>query len=419
MKKRRIRYGVISTALLMVIAGCFSPNRISVYNLAQLYRPETKFTRLYSRVYHVSDSLSTAFIGINLADLLYEKPFPEADYSAVYEISYRLQDSYEAKNVIDSAVFRYVDSVNFGKDIMMIHSIAFPAEKGNSYVLDLQLRDVQRLKTVREYLEIHKGNLNGQQSFMPITAGRQPLFRNYVSEDEEIKVRINDTGIDKLYVRCYFREFPIASPPFVTEKTKSFDYRADSLFVVKVVAGETGYMTFPRKGFYHFQKDTASREGFTLFRYHNNYPELVSPRNLLEPLRYITTKNEYDEMASAGDIKIAVDNFWLSTAGNELRARNLIQRYYGNVLNANEFFYSYQEGWKTDRGMVYIIFGSPKVVYRGSGLEEWIYGEPENRNALRFTFVQVINPFTFNDYLLLRSSTLKEPWYINVQQWRR
>jgi GWxTD domain-containing protein len=356
---------------------------------------------------------------VKLSDLVYEKATPEANYSAVYEISYKLQESYEAKNIIDSATFLYVDSVNFGKDIMMIHSLEFPALPGNSYILDIQLKDLQRVDAVRDYILVEKKTINGQQGFIPITGSRQPLFTSYIERGEDIKIKTNRSDISKLFVRCYFRQFPVATPPFFSDKKTSFNYEYDSLYTIQVLNGETGYFTLEREGFYHFQSDTTGREGITLYRFSEGYPELTTTNDLVSPLRYITTQNEYEDILSAGDRKVAVDNFWLNSAGNELRARNLIQRYYNNVLMANRYFTSYHEGWKTDRGLIYIIFGRPTVVYRGEGLEEWVYGEPENRNSLRFSFVKVINPFSHDDYMLLRSSTFKEAWYINVQRWRR
>ena len=114
---------------------------------------------------------------------------------------------------------------------------------------------------------------------------------------------------------------------------------------------------------------------------------------MLQPLRYITTIDEYDEMRNAVDVKLAVDNFWLNNAGNPTRARSMIQKYYGRVVDANKYFTSYHEGWKTDRGLIYMVYGPPRIVYRGKDVEEWIYGEKGNNNSIRFQFVKVAESF--------------------------
>jgi hypothetical protein len=89
------------------------------------------------------------------------------------------------------------------------------------------------------------------------------------------------------------------------------------------------------------------------------------------------------------------------------------------VVDVNFLFSSYQEGWKTDRGLIYIIYGPPSEVYRRDDEEEWIYGERGNPMSIRFYFMKVENPFTNNDFSLQRSPIYKTSWYVAVENWRR
>jgi GWxTD domain-containing protein len=139
----------------------------------------------------------------------------------------------------------------------------------------------------------------------------------------------------------------------------------------------------------------------------------------MEPVRYLTTRREYDEMKANKDLKNAVDKFWLETGGNAERTRYLIKKYYSRVQFANENFTSYLEGWKTDRGIIYIIFGPPHMVYRSSKTEVWIYGEASAAMSLNFSFIKVINPFTDNDYTLSRAPVYEANWYRAVDMWRQ
>jgi GWxTD domain-containing protein len=198
-----------------------------------------------------------------------------------------------------------------------------------------------------------------------------------------------------------------------------FQYKPDSIFLVPLFNGESDWLELPDHGFYHFQKDTSLRDGFTVFRFPDSYPDLTVANQLWGPLRYITSRKEFDSLMLSQNTKAAVDEFWLKTARTQERALVLLQKYYLHVEEANRYFQSYHEGWKTDRGLIYVVFGKPTYVYRGEGIEEWVYGEPQNRNSLRFTFIKVKNPFTDNDYMLLTSPTFKDPWFITVQSWRR
>ena len=139
---------------------------------------------------------------------------------------------------------------------------------------------------------------------------------------------------------------------------------------------------------------------------------------MVEPMRYITTKKEFTFLYESEDKKAAVDKFWLDVAGSSERARTLIREYFNRVESSNHYFTSYMEGWKTDRGIIYIIYGSPNVIYKGKDYENWIYGEENNVMSVSFTFSKVNNPISNNDYQLNRSSSYKNTWFRAVDSWR-
>jgi hypothetical protein len=76
------------------------------------------------------------------------------------------------------------------------------------------------------------------------------------------------------------------------------------------------------------------------------------------------------------------------------------------------------EGWKTDRGMIYLIFGAPQDVYKTAVSETWIYGIQGTPNSVTFNFKKMDNKFSENDFFLTRSAYYKDPWYIAVGAWR-
>ena len=115
---------------------------------------------------------------------------------------------------------------------------------------------------------------------------------------------------------------------------------------------------------------------------------------------------------------ILVDQFWLNKAHSNERARTLIRNYYSRVQLANELFTSHKEGWKTDRGLISIIFGSPSFIRYNKNNEIWIYGNDHNSNTIKFTFEKIKNIFSNNDYILKRNYAYKTPWYIAVETWR-
>lgn len=119
---------------------------------------------------------------------------------------------------------------------------------------------------------------------------------------------------------------------------------------------------------------TAGEESYTIQRViHFSIHWLSMPNQIqdldkaIEQLRYIAKGSEIKRMKKLqGDEKLsAFFEFWKkydpspSTEENEL-----MDEYYRRVEFANQNFSTFLEGWRTDRGMVYILLGPPNEVER-------------------------------------------------------
>jgi GWxTD domain-containing protein len=67
--------------------------------------------------------------------------------------------------------------------------------------------------------------------------------------------------------------------------------------------------------------------------------------------------------AKQDSLRVAVRHFWQSHIGDPRKARKVATLYYQRVRAVNELFSNYKEGWKTPRGMTYILFGPPSSVW--------------------------------------------------------
>ncbi|MCD4724389.1 MAG: GWxTD domain-containing protein [Bacteroidales bacterium] len=402
--------------ILLISSACFNLNSISLYNLSSQYS-NTPFTELQTTVFNIDDSTARLWVLIFMDDMIADYDTSSGKSYTRVQLKYELFDTYESKQILDSVNLVISDSSLKTGDTLIHIDFKYPDR--NRYILKLSLTDLNRIDFVDSYLCLDNTSDYSRNSFLLKDQDGSLLFRKVISADEEVNLQLADKKVRKVFVRYYKRDFPLALPPFMEESEASFNYKADSTFTVTAYDGKMAGIRLPRQGFYHFQTDSNQRNGFTIYRFHKDFPEITNTVQMLEPLRYITTRKEYTKIDTSEDKKLAIDNFWLDNAGNPSRARAMIQKYYGRVVDANDFFTSYLEGWKTDRGLIYIVYGPPKIVYRGKNLEEWLYGEKGNSNSIRFQFVKVINPFTDNDYSLIKSPSYKEKWYNIVNTWRR
>ncbi len=77
-----------------------------------------------------------------------------------------------------------------------------------------------------------------------------------------------------------------------------------------------------------------------------------------------------------------------------------------------------KEGWKTDKGMIFIIMGPPDRVQRSKDREVWVFSQRANFSEINFTFNRRPNQFVDDHYELQRYVEYQPIWYPMVEAWR-
>lgn len=246
--------------------------------------------------------------------------------------------------------------------------------------------------------------------------GRQPQLRNYVNAGDTVMIRdVNGTGKSLLGVR-YRHEFDAASSPMNTSSRPV----PRSLATDSTMTITTGRpFILPKEGLYFFSEDTTDASGIGLVVADRRFPKLTRPEKLIKPVLYMSTSTEIAELNQAQDTKRAFDRYWLSLmSGNEDVARKTLKAYFNRVEDANRLFTSYKEGWKTDKGMIYIVLGAPDRVQRNREREVWVYNRRTNVSEISFTFTKKPNQFVEDHYELVRYIEYQPIWYPIVEAWR-
>lgn len=151
----------------------------------------------------------------------------------------------------------------------------------------------------------------------------------------------------------------------------------------------------PLRGNYRFEITTSDENGDEIIKARDfsvkseNYPSISSIREVAAPLAYLMSSKDHRKMMQINDpteLKNAVDKFWLQNIKNPNIAREVIQKYYDRVEEANKLFSSFKEGWKTDQGMIYILFGNPWYVNENLWNQYWSYSYDLNDFNTNFRF---------------------------------
>jgi len=229
------------------------------------------------------------------------------------------------------------------------------------------------------------------------------IFEPYVNTGKAFSME-GFSGASTVIVSFFNHIFPSAAPAFSEGQARvSKVIKPDSIFTATV--GQP--INFKKRGLYLVQRDTSLIEALA-FRIEENYPKFARLQELAGPFIYVCTKQEFDRFRQAGADKRQFDKNVISITDDASRAKEFMKYYFQRAEAANMYFTSYKEGWKSDRGMIYLIYGEPQVVYKFFDREIWTYGK------LNFNFLKSSTLFDPDNYVLIRDKKFTEPWYEQV-----
>lgn len=409
---------IIVVVLLAVLSiNCSRTSKIRRdTNLSYIYNPGKATIHPRFKVYHDNDEKSTLFVKVYPVELLFNMANPDGIYRAELGIYYRLNDLTKGRELADSGNVKYPITMK-NVDREFIANIPLEAEKNHTYNLEIIVHDILRNRAVQSYIPVDKTSDYNSQNFTVVDSktGSQ-LFNQMVDSSQTLSVLYSKKQVDSLYVRFYKVKDQIPAPPSFIIPTGTLETDPDSIWAIPY--SDTSVITFPEKGMYQVGVLPDRPVGYSFTYFGNYFPAIRTPEDMIGPLAYIASRNEINELRADSVPKLAVDNFWLDCTANIEKARELIRIYYNRVLYANYFFASYKEGWKTDRGMIYIVYGPPDEVFKNDVEEKWVFGTRRSAPKISFVFAKKENPFTQNDYKLRRNAETKTMWDQAVTSWR-
>lgn len=277
----------------------------------------------------------------------------------------------------------------------------------------------------------------------PVVALHVPAYRDSLRVRVEVVDAPEGASVE-LQVGELRADTSVAYPPFwISPSRGSLAYRGvddehtDTLrTVVESVGGErVERVTFdlPRlgPGIYRLNLRLRGLDGRILGRQQRDlsvkgiaFPRLATLAELVDALDYIAYPREMDFITS-GDTpqerRRRFDAFWGALVPDRRVAQNLLRLYYERVEEANLLFTSVKAGWKTDRGMIYVIFGAPEYVEETIDGQVWYYGYGEQDPASTFVFERAdyYGPtFPFDQYVLIRQPVYERSWARAIRRWR-
>ncbi len=234
----------------------------------------------------------------------------------------------------------------------------------------------------------------------------------YLPADGRYIIRGSGSG-KPIHFSYYKDNFPTPSPPFVVKEIKMDRFLFPDSTFSAMPNSELG--PFVNEGLYLAQEDTTSAKGFSFLIKRVPYPKYNKLSDLKGPLLFVTTREENDALGLAGEDKLKFDKIILEITKDKERARTFMRNYFKRVEYANFYFTSFKEGWKTDRGMIFIVFGQPDEVQVDGQYETWNYKNPRQS----FNFSKAGSVYHPDHSVLVREKGYSEYWYQTIDLWRK
>jgi GWxTD domain-containing protein len=432
MKKRNyIGYISLIFTILFYAAfiSCKSTKPVTdTKDVSYLYNPTRNPINPRYSVYNQSEGTSVLSIKFFATDLFFSEANPQGVPMAMILVNVKLYNISQGKMLADTATLN-LNIVKENGKLDYIYNLQLNVAKGIEYIAEIRILDKLRLLAIQAFVpfntlsDYNKYNFIAQSYFNKVM-----VFNPVLRIDEYVNLVYKREPVDSLFISFYkpFKEIP--DPPSMVLPEKTLDYEPER--VIALAYSDTLPMMFPKEGVYLCSVKRGLKDGYTFYNMGASYPSMTTPEVMIEPLAYLATPDEMESMRAAPKPKMALDEFWIKCGGNIEKSRELIRIYYTRVLYSNYYFTSYKQGWMTERGMIYIIYGPPDKIYKSTDGEIWGYKKPVLKSSwggrysvkeeyLYFTFKQRNNIFSDNDFYLSRTETLVTYWDKAILSWRK
>jgi len=461
----KLHKGTLFLLLSLFMVQC-SNTLVDRIDRSGLYKYRPGFPEVTATSAGLIDELTdSTFINVSVEVVYRSLIFKKVDDK--FESEILLEILIENETILESVGTRYEYPITvklnsqseIDSDDSFVFNEFFEAEPGE-YKIQIGVVDINTDKqTVREteaYIPNpqdpipHITNIRVFEKVNIDSLGFQPVTSyDLSSESDSIRFSFqvtNNSGTEPLTINSRLIKFqsdtlaarPMSWPnytpsslPYIGIRFNKYDVISSATRRISQQGNVSIEFLFPKldRGNYRFEITSTDQDTEELYRAREfsvkskNYPTLRTPKELAAPLIYLMEKGDHEKLMAIDDptrMKLAIDRFWLNNTKNERVAQNVIELYYERVEEANKQFSNYKEGWKTDFGMMYILFGPPRYVFTTVTQTTWSYSSNLYDPETNFTFQ---NPkinnkyYPFDNYLLIRNNQYFSLYYQQVQQW--
>lgn len=411
---------LILAFVIIALSACYNPQIAEEnkspsykYNFSSIYNPAETNLHPEVRIFINDTDEALVFFRLNYDELKASRQ-SQMDTSVSIMVKYALRDV-ESFAIVDTGVNVFNFKFEQGKKSVSSYFKVNPKKNTNNKLI-VSFANPRSDYGARIIVDVDNEDTFGKDKFLleKFESVFMVKFYNFVKSDEVYRLRSNAFDRSKLIVNYHNFDEYVVIPPYFTAETEESLAEPDSIFTYTV--GDS--VSFNEEGFYIF-KASENKDGLIcLINTGVSYPNIDVLSDMLEPLNLLATNKQIREINESENLKVAIDQFWLEKSNNQKFAREQIRVFYNRVKLANKYFSDYREGWKTDRGILYVVLGPPTIVNMSSKGEEWFYGENPDVAGVLFVFDKGRSITGSTIYRLRRDAIYQTIWSQAIATWR-
>ena len=375
--KIRNYYYTVPMISLITAANIVAQAELPTYSTPEV--PNFHYEAVTSYAAKEKETLLDVYIKISYDELQFVKN--KELFRASYEISVVIfnangdqQDGKVEKEIIDVEDFQLTNS----REKFGISKLSFLLTE-DSYRINIGVMDLDTRKSGYRKFTISVPDYTKGVAISDI------LFLDSVTESDSGTVKMHPT-ISSDFIsessefKAYYEIYGIKNKAVIVNKITDLDGNEiySDKFTRKPSDGVIREIATIRKEKLRFNKykfvvevtqgrKTVSKSKTFQVRWFGMSESISDLDKAINYLRYITNKEEYENMTKVDDKvkRLKFIEFWKKRDPSpETDTNELMIEYYRRVRYSNEHFSTFQEGWKADMGMVFILFGHPNDIER-------------------------------------------------------
>jgi GWxTD domain-containing protein len=451
---------LVSVAALL-LTGCAGADRLSSVHAGRTITYLPGLPNFDMEVIGSSRAGSSGLdvhIGVPLATLVYSRVGDGYEATVEYEIV--IMDRAGAE-VIERRTYADTLSVSDPEAARSFSSPVFSKRfeaPAGQYLVRAAMRDARTGRQANRQQRIEVPSVGGPPAISALlltqASDDRPIIAMNIPEDlGPLRAVLEITGLPAdrdaevtLTVSSLRYDDSPARPPYgITPFRGSIAYQGIELMSARPQAETTGTTTGAERsgsiafdlptltaGFYHLTAEARIKSQNRVFATEQReitvrsegFPHIVSLDEKIEAVEYIARSRELNRLRQAqgeAERERRLDEFWQSLARDRILAPRLAEMFYNRMMEANLLFTNHKAGWKTDKGMVYIVLGPPIYVDLRADAEVWRYSHIDTDETHIFIFDRIrahSAGTVFENHLLQRAPGYDLMWNRAVDRWR-